>query len=118
MDLLLNILGIGIVIFFVLSMTNGVKKYVKIKPVLWIASKHKIFGMTAASLALIHFVIAIINDSLRLTGLLTLVALLLTGAFGMMFYKLKNKKLYILHRIMGPITFVLIIIHIILNTTT
>lgn len=118
MDLLLSILGISIVIFFVLSMTNGVKKYVKIKPVLWLASKHKIFGMTAVSLALIHFVVAIINDQLRLTGLLTLAFLILTGAFGMMFYKLKNKKFYILHRIMGPITFVFMIIHIILNTTT
>jgi DMSO/TMAO reductase YedYZ heme-binding membrane subunit len=118
MDVLIVILGILTVVFFALAMTNGVKKYLKYKPILWIASKHKIFGMTASLFAITHFIIAIINDSLRLTGLLTLVALLLTGFFGMMFYKLKNKKLYIAHRIMGPITFILIIIHIILNTTT
>ncbi|AUD65741.1 hypothetical protein BK011_08620 [Tenericutes bacterium MZ-XQ] len=118
MDALLIILGILTVVFFVLAMTNGIKKYIKNKPVLWIASKHKIFGMAASLSALTHFIIAIINDALRLTGLLTLIALLLTGAFGMMFSKLKNKKLYIAHRVMGPITFVLIIIHIIFNTTT
>ena len=118
MDALLVVLGLLTVVFFGLAMTNGVKKYLKYKPILWVASKHKIFGMTASLFAVIHFVIAIINDSLRLTGLLTLIALLLTGAFGMMFSKLKNKKFYIAHRIMGPITFILMIIHIILNTTT
>ena len=118
MDILLIILGILTVVFFTLAMTNGIKKYIKNKPILWIASKHKIFGMAASLFAVTHFIIAIVDNSLRLTGLLTLIALLLTGAFGMMFSKLKNKKFYIAHRIMGPITFIFMIIHIILNTTT
>ena len=118
MDVLLTVLGILTVVCFVLAMTNGVKQYMKNKPILWIASKHKIFGMSASLFAIIHLIVAIIDDSLRLTGLLALISLLLTGAFGMMFSKFKNKKLYIMHRIMGPMTFVLIIIHIILNTTT
>ena len=47
--------------------------------------------MLASITAITHMIIAIINDSFRLTGLLTVIALVLTGLFGMLFYKLKKK---------------------------
>jgi DMSO/TMAO reductase YedYZ heme-binding membrane subunit len=118
MDIFLIILGILTVIFFILASTNGIKRYYKNNVVIWISSKHKLFGMLASITALMHFIIALSLDELRLTGLLTLIALLITGAMGMLFYKLKKKPLYMVHRIMGPITLILIIIHMILNATT
>lgn len=112
---LLVALGILTFIFFLLASTNALTAYSKHTAVLWIASKHKIFGMLATITAITHMIIAIINDSFRLTGLLTVIALVLTGLFGMLFYKLKKKSLYIAHRVMGPITLVLIIIHVVTN---
>lgn len=112
---LLVILGILTFLFFLLASTNALKTYTDQKSVLWIASKHKIFGMLASLTAITHMIIAIINDSFKLTGLLAVIALLLTGLFGMLFYRLKKKPLYIAHRIMGPITLVLIVIHVITN---
>jgi DMSO/TMAO reductase YedYZ heme-binding membrane subunit len=117
MEIGLFVLGILILFFFLLAMTNGVKRYTKSALVKKIAKKHKLFGMLASATALLHMIIAIIDQSFRATGLLVLVSLILTGLFGMLFYKTKQKNMYILHRIMGPITFILIILHIILNTT-
>lgn len=117
MSVVLFILGILIVVFFLLTLTNGVKRYTKSALIKKIAKKHKLFGMLASATALIHMIVAIIDQSFRVTGLLVLISLLLTGFFGMLFYKTKQKPIYILHRIMGPVTFVLIILHIILNTS-
>ncbi len=115
MDLLLILLGIVTLLFFLLASTNALKQYTKNKNVIWLASRHKIFGMLASLTAITHMMIAIINNRLVLTGLLSLVALLLTGIFGILFYRLKKKPFYIAHRIMGPITLVLITIHVITN---
>jgi hypothetical protein len=117
MKVLLLIFGILIIVFFLLAMTNGVKRYTKSVLVKKIAKKHKLFGMLASTTALIHMIIAIIDQSFRVTGLLVFISLLLTGLFGMLFYKTKQKNMYILHRIMGPLTFALIILHIVLNSS-
>jgi hypothetical protein len=117
MDTVLRILGILIVVFFFLASVNGVKKYVKSPIITKIAKQHRIFGMLATFTALIHMLIAVINGDLRITGALALISLIITGMMGMLFSKGKTKALYIAHRIMGPLTFVLIVIHIILNSS-
>ncbi len=115
MEVLLIVLGIFTSLFFLLALTNVLKSKVKHKSIIWISSNHKLFGMLASITAVAHLVIAIVIEQLRITGLLALIALLLTGLFGMLFSKLKKKELYIAHRIMGPITFTLILIHVITN---
>lgn len=118
MELLLTILGILIVVFFMLASVNGLKKYVKAPIITKIAKHHRIFGMLATGTALIHMLVAVIDDKLRITGTLALIALIATGMMGMMFQNQKSKAYYIAHRIMGPVTLVLIIVHIIFNSTT
>ncbi len=117
MDTILLVLGILIVLFFTLSMMNGAKRYTDSKIIKRIAAKHKLFGIHTMIAGLIHMILAIIDGQLRITGLITFLALFATGLCGMLFYKTKNKKLYIAHRILGPVTFILIIMHIILNSS-
>lgn len=113
MDLLLILLAVFTVIFFLLASTNGIKKYTDYPFVKKIASKHKIFGMLANLSAISYLIIVIIIDQLQFTELLVVISLFLTGLFGILFYKLKIKALYVVHRIIGPITFILMIIHVI-----
>jgi len=112
---LARILGYLIVLFFLLASTNGLKKYTSNKLVKKVASNHKLFGMLATITAFVHLVVNVSNNNLRPFGLITLLLLLATGALGASFYKLKNKKLYIAHRILGPITLLSIIIHVLTN---
>jgi len=117
MELILAILGILIVVFFGLASINGLKRYIKSPLIKEIAKKHKLFGMLATFTALIHMLVAVIDGKLRITGTLALIALIATGMMGMMFANQKSKALYIAHRIMGPVTLVLIIIHILFNSS-
>lgn len=109
------ITGISILVFFSLAATNGIKKYVKSPIVDAIAKQHRLFGMLATLAAFIHAGYALSLGMLRITGSLTLMSLILTGVFGALFYQKKQKWMYTMHRIMGPLTFILAIIHIILN---
>ncbi len=118
MELVLTLLGILIVVFFFLASLNGIKKYVKSPIINQIAKQHRIFGMLATFSALIHMLVAVIGGDLRITGTLALISLVVTGMMGMLFSKQKTKALYIAHRIMGPLTLVLIVIHIIFNSTS
>ncbi len=113
MSLLITILGILAATFFVLAATNGLKRYVKHPWVKSIAKKHRLFGMLASFTALIHMVVAVSMGELRITGSLALLGIFTTG---MLFSEKKTKALYIAHRIAGPVTFVLILIHIIFNS--
>ena len=117
MDQLLPVLGILTVLFIFLASINGLKRYTKLGFVKAIAKQHKLFGMLATTFAFIHLIVALSLGELRLTGALALVALLVTGVSGMLFSKLTKKNLYILHRIAGPVAFILVIIHIILNSS-
>ncbi len=117
MDLVLTLLGILIIVFFFLASLNGVKKYVKSSIITKLAKQHRTFGMLATSTALIHMIIAVIGGDLRITGTLALISLIITGMMGMLFSKQKKKALYITHRIMGPLTLILILIHIIFNSS-
>jgi len=118
MGLLLTLLGILTVVFFMLASLNGLKKYIKAPIIKKIAKQHRLFGMLATGTALIHMLVAVIDGNLRITGTLALIALITTGMMGMMFQNQKSKAFYIAHRIMGPVTLVLIVIHIIFNATT
>ena len=112
---MIQLLGILTVIFFLLASLNGAKKYIKSEVFRKIAKPHRYYGMIASLFALLHFILNILNGTSNIIGFLILISLFLTGFAGFMFKKFKNKNLYILHRVMGPITLVLIIIHIITN---
>lgn len=107
--------GITIVTFFFLASLNGIKRYVKSPIIKTVAKGHRVFGVLATVSAFFHMGYALSENELRPTGALALIGLILTGSFGAAFSQSKNKKLYVLHRIMGPLTMVLIIIHIIFN---
>ena len=109
-----RILGYIILVFYLLAATNGLKRYTKNKAVRYIASKHQIFGMLAGVTALIHFIVNLSNGNTSITGLLTLLTLFATGALGAAFKKTKNKKLYLAHRIVGPLVLVFVLLHIFL----
>lgn len=111
----IRVLGIITTVFFLLAAANGLKKYIKAPWFKAIAAQHKLFGALAAGSALVHMIVSISFGELSITGTLSLVAVIVTGALGFMFSDKKDKRLYLYHRIAGPIAFVLIIAHIILN---
>lgn len=115
MDILLVVLSILTAVFIVLASINGLKRYTKNGLVRAISKKHRLFGMAASTLSLVYLMVALTQGQLRLIGALGFSALLITGLSGMLFFKLKNKNLYLIHRVMGPIAFILVIIHIIFN---
>jgi hypothetical protein len=84
-----SITGSLIVLLFLLASLNDVKKYVKSPVINAIAKQQRIFGM---------------------------LALLSTGLFGALYATKQKSWMYKAHRVMGPVTFVLIIFHIILNS--
>jgi len=104
-------------LFAILAAMNMATRYTNLSFVKFIASKHKIFGMLTTLSAFVHMVVAISQSNLRITGLLALVAIILTGMFGMLFSVKKGKWMYQAHRIMGPLSFLLILIHVIFNTS-
>jgi hypothetical protein len=110
-----RVLGIITTVFFVLAGVNGLKKYVKSPIITSLAAQHKLFGALAAVSALVHMVVAISFGELSITGTLSLVAVIATGALGFLFSDRKEKKFYVYHRIAGPVALLLIIAHIILN---
>jgi hypothetical protein len=109
------ITGVSILVFFSLAAMNGVKKYIKSPIINALAKQHRVFGMLATLAAFIHAGYALSLGMLRITGSLTLMSLILTGVFGALFYQKKLKWMYTMHRIMGPLTLVLAIVHIVLN---
>lgn len=110
-----RVLGIITAVFFVLAALNGVKKFVKNPLITALANQHRLFGALAAVSALIHMVVTVSFGELSITGTLSLVALIVTGAMGFLFSERKEKKYYVYHRIAGPVAFVIILAHIILN---
>ena len=111
----LKLLGIIMVVFVVLAATNGLKRYVRHPLVKVVAKQHRLFGALAAGFTLVHMIVALSSGETRVSGLLALIAVLVTAGLGAMVYKLKNKTVLMIHRISGPVAFLLIIIHIITN---
>lgn len=101
--------------FFVLAASNGMKKFIKHLLMTALAKQHRLFGALAALSALVHMVVSISFGELSITVTLSLVALIVTGAMGFMFIDRKEKKYYVYHRIAGPVAFLIIIAHIIVN---
>jgi hypothetical protein len=113
---LAQLLGYLILTFFLLSMTNGLKRYIRIKPIMVIARYHRIFGVLATLTAFVHMAANLANGNLNPLGALSLLALIMTGAFGYLFSKNPTKKqLYTAHRVAGFAAFLFITIHIIGN---
>lgn len=109
------ITGIITAVFFFLAATNGVKRYTENGLVQWLASQHKLFGALAALSAVVHLTIAVSQGALRLTGTAAALGVLITASLGSGLFRKGSRALYIGHRIAGPVTAVLIIIHIIFN---
>lgn len=109
------ITGILTATFFFLAATNGIKRFVNNGAIQWLASQHKIFGALAALTAIVHMTLAVSGGYLRLTGTAAMLGVLVTAFLGGGFFQKGSRWLYIGHRIAGPATAVLIIIHIIFN---
>ncbi len=112
-----SILGILTVLFFCLAATNKLRRIVKNKILKKVISYHYIYGATSVTLALVHMIIVLINGDFRVTGLIALIMIVATGIFGGAFKKLRKKNLFKIHRIIGPLTFIAILIHIIFNSS-
>jgi hypothetical protein len=117
MENIYGLLGILTAFFAVLASMNAVKRYTKNKVVLYLAKKHKIFGVHAVVFALAHMILAVIDGQLRITGLITLSLVVLTALFGVLFYKLKKKHFYLIHRGCAMLSIAMIIVHIIFNSS-
>lgn len=107
--------GSTAVVFFALAGSNGLKPYIKSPILTAISKRHRLFGAISTVAALIHMSVAVFNGQLRISGSLALLGLIATGAFGATFSKSKDRRLYLLHRIAGPVTAGLIVLHVIVN---
>jgi len=103
------------VLFFALAGMNGLKRYIKSPILTAITKRHKLFGMLSSITALGHMFFAFINADLRISGMLALLSLFATGMAGGAFSQSKDKRIYLLHRIAGPVTAGFILLHIIVN---
>ena len=112
---IISILGASVSITFLLAFSNGLKRYTKHKVLLAIAKQHRLFGMLAAILAVVHMSVAVFSGELRLWGSAALISLFLTAGMGAMFSTEKKKVFYQLHRAFAALTFVFIVIHVITN---
>jgi hypothetical protein len=111
-----QLLGYLIVIFFLLSMSNGLKRYVKAKPIMMIARYHRYYGVVATLLAFVHAFVNLANGNLNPFGSLALLSLIATGVFGALYGKNpKQKRLYTAHRVAGFVAFFTITLHVVLN---
>lgn len=102
-------------LFFVLAGLNGLKPYVKSSILRKITNRHRLFGMLSSAAALGHMFYAFYYGALRISGSLALIGLLATGITGALFSQSQDQRLYLLHRFAGPITALLIVMHIIVN---
>lgn len=116
MTIFIPITGILTAVLFFLAATNGIKKYVNNGAIQWLASQHKLFGALAAVSAITHMTIAVSSGELRVTGTAAMLGVLVTAFLGGGFFQKGSRWLYVGHRIAGPATAVLIIIHIIFNS--
>jgi DMSO/TMAO reductase YedYZ heme-binding membrane subunit len=117
MENIYGLLGILTVFFAVLAATNAMKKYTSNKVIRAIAKKHKIYGVHAVVFGMAHMILAVIDGELRLTGILVLSTLFLTALFGGLFYRLKKKTFFMVHRSLAILSLIFIILHIIFNSS-
>ncbi|MFP4286707.1 MAG: hypothetical protein ACLFRI_03315 [Candidatus Izemoplasmataceae bacterium] len=114
--MILTITGITAVFFFLLASLNGLKKRIKHPTFRKIVSYHYYYGALAALSAIIHMTFAVSDGDLRITGTIALLLLLATTMLGSTFKQTKSKALFKWHKLLGPLTLLAIIIHILLNS--
>lgn len=112
---MIPILGYGILLFYVLALTNGLKQYTKNSFVHFLSKHHKVFGMIAVTLAIVHFGLNIASGVTNPVGFITLLLLVFTMISGMLVKVLKSNQWLLIHRMMFPLVFLFIIIHIFTN---
>lgn len=115
--MILTITGITAVVFFLLASLNGLKRKVKNPTFRKIASYHYYYGALAAFAAIIHMTFAVSGGNLRITGAIALLLLLTTTMLGSTFKQTKSKNVFKWHKLLGPLTLLAIIVHIILNSS-
>lgn len=114
---MLFVFGILAVLFALLAVLNVLNVSSEHKLLLSIQKNHKIFGMLASLSGIIHLVIVITNSQFRVTGAIALLVIILTGVFGLIFNKTKEKWAFITHKGCAMGSLVLILLHIIFNSS-
>ncbi|MFP4078920.1 MAG: hypothetical protein ACLFUQ_07235 [Candidatus Izemoplasmataceae bacterium] len=109
--------GFLTVFFVVLAALNGMKRKVKYKPFRRLMRYHKLFGGLAAVSALLHMSLTLLEGELRITGTIALLFVLTTAFLGGSFHHTKDKRFYKIHRIIGPLSLLAILVHIIFNSS-
>jgi hypothetical protein len=111
-----QMLGYLVVIFFLLSMSNGLKRFSRAKPIMMLARYHRYYGVVATLIAIVHAFVNLSNGNLNLFGSFALLSLITTGAFGALFGKFPRvKSFYTAHSIAGVVAFFAIALHVVLN---
>lgn len=105
---------LGMITFalLILQLTNNVKG----KGVKWVdrlSKHHKLMGIATGVTAILHASIAVTAGEYRYTGVVTMIALLITGYLGSQQDKGKNVLKW--HKIFASATLLLAIQHMILN---
>jgi hypothetical protein len=101
--------------FYVLAGLNGLQPYVRSSVLRAITRRHRLFGTLSSVAALGHMFYAFYLGMFRISGSLALIGLFATGLTGALFSQSQDRRLYLLHRIAGPITAGLIVLHLIVN---
>lgn len=110
----LRIIGYLIIVFGVLALMNGVKRYTKASIVHQLAKHHYTFGAIAVVLALIHIILNIVTNGLSITGLIVTLLVIMTGSIGGTMKQTKNMSLLNVHKAFIGLTLIALIIHIVL----
>lgn len=103
--------------FVVLAAANGLKRKWKYKPFRKLMRYHTVFGTLALVFALVHTALTLADSEMRLTGTVALLFVLITTLLGGSFKHTKDKRLYKVHRVIGPLSLLAILIHIIFNNS-
>jgi len=105
------ITGSAAVGFFALAGLNGLQPYVRSSILRAITKRHRLFGTLSSVAALGHMFYAFYYGEFRISGSLALIGLFTTGMAGAFYSVTQDRRLYLLHRIAGPITAGLIVLH-------
>ena len=103
--------------FVVLAGLNGLKRKVKNRPYKNLMRYHTLFGGLAALSALVHMTLNLIEGDFRITGTIAILLVLAAATLGGSFKQTHKKTLFKYHRVIGPLSLIAIVIHIIFNSS-
>ena len=109
--------GFLTLLFVLLASLNRLKGKVKNPTFKNLMRYHTLFGGLAALFALVHMTINVSAGELRITGTVALLMVLVTVSLGASFNKTHNKNLFKVHRTIGPLTLIAIMVHMIFNSS-